>query len=161
MELDKTNPGALATLRENGLDPTDAAYLLANVIPRIVTTEINPMAGKATLQGGILDLIERMRAALPAKAEWLEARQQPTSTAGAQGVEDPLSGKDQPGGATAAAVARIPREVPALPKGHVPRKAILDGIKRSLFALSGDRGAGLEGATLLVQGMGGSGKTVT
>ena len=30
--------------------------------------------------------------------------------------------------------ARIPREVPALPKGHVPRKAILDGIKRMLFS---------------------------
>merc|ERR1719160_441507 len=78
-ELDKANPGALAALRENGLDPTDAAYLLANVVPRIVTTEINPMGGKGTLQGGILDLVERMRGALPpeveiSKSEWLEAR---------------------------------------------------------------------------------------
>ena len=66
---------------------------------------------------------------------------------------------------------------------HVPRKAILDGIKRALFALSSSSGekageddggakseaassgpdttvVGCEGATLLVQGMGGSGKTV-
>merc|ERR1719409_2645182 len=68
-ELDKTNPGSLATLRENGLDPTDAAYLLANVVPRIVTTEINPMGGKGTLQGGIVDLIERMRSAFPPEVE--------------------------------------------------------------------------------------------
>ena len=65
-----------------------------------------------------------------------------------------------------------------MPKGHVPRKAILDGIKRSLFALGlesaeedGAKGRGLgmepgpaavgrDEATLLVQGMGGSGKTV-
>ena len=66
----------------------------------------------------------------------------------------------------------IPREVPALPKGHVPRKAILDGIKRSLFALGpsseGEAGGmaqpgtavGRDEAALLVQGMGGRGKTV-
>ena len=58
--------------------------------------------------------------------------------------------------------ARIPREVPALPKGHVPRKAILDGIKRMLFSLtpSESNNATLENAMLLVQGMGGAGKTV-
>ena len=39
-ELERANPGSLAVLRENGLDPLDAGYLLANVIPRLVTTEI-------------------------------------------------------------------------------------------------------------------------
>ena len=61
----------------------------------------------------------------------------------------------------AAPSAQIPSEVPALPKGHVPRKSILGSIKRSLFALlPPGENATLEGATLLVQGMGGSGKTV-
>ena len=39
------------------------------------------------------------------------------------------------------------------------RKAVLDGIKRALFALPTEDGV-LESSTLLVQGMGGSGKTV-
>ena len=61
-------------------DPQDAAYLLANVIPRLVTTEINPAASKGTLQGGLFDLVDRMRNALPpevdiSKADWLDARQ--------------------------------------------------------------------------------------
>ena len=51
-ELDRLNPGSLAVLREHGLDPLDAAYLLANVLPRLVTTEINPAASKGTLKGG-------------------------------------------------------------------------------------------------------------
>ncbi len=41
-DLLRLNPGASAVLRENGLDPVDAAYLLANVVPRIITTEIKP-----------------------------------------------------------------------------------------------------------------------
>ena len=65
---------------ENGLDPVDAAYLLSTVVPRLVTTEINPAASRGTLQGGLLDLLERMRSALPceveiSKAQWLEMRE--------------------------------------------------------------------------------------
>merc|ERR1719161_406826 len=57
-ELDRSNPGALAVLKENGLDPVDAAYLLSNVIPRLVPVEINPAASSGALQGGLLDLVE-------------------------------------------------------------------------------------------------------
>ena len=63
------------------------------------------------------------------------------------------------------ASALVPREVPSLPKGNMPRRAVLNGIKKALFrdreAEGNNYTAGLrEGATLLVQGMGGSGKTV-
>ena len=57
----------------------DAAYLLSNVIPRLVPVEINPAASRGTLQGGLIDLVERMKAAFPpevaiSKAEWLGSR---------------------------------------------------------------------------------------
>ena len=64
-KLDRLNPGALQVLQQNGLDPLDAAYLLSNVIPRLITTEINPAASRGTLQGGLIDLVERMRQAFP------------------------------------------------------------------------------------------------
>ena len=96
-----------------------------------------------------------MRQALPpevevSKADWLEAR-------AALATVQPSSTSREP--AAAGSLALIPREVPVLPKGYVPRKAILDGIKRNLFSLQAE-GAARESATLLVQGMGGSGKTV-
>ena len=148
------------------------------MVPRLITTEINPSASRGTLQGGLLDLIERMRTALPpevliSKAEWLETRSSGPSTSSASGsAGQEGSGRNQssattdPSQKTAPNLAGIPREVPSLPKGHVPRKAILDGIKKALFALSsstsstGNGDLSCEGATLLVQGMGGSGKTV-
>ena len=147
----------------------DAAYLLSNVIPRLVPVEINPAASRGTLQGGLIDLLERMRTAFPSevqisKAEWLEARNKQDEGGGGSEASDEKmrSAKDQHQ-AAAPASALVPREVPSLPKGNMPRRAILNGIKKALFR---DRdaesnSAGLrEGATLVVQGMGGSGKTV-
>ena len=133
-------------------------YLLANVIPPLITTEINPAAPKGTLQGGLIDLVERMRAAVPqeveiSKEDWLVARKS-LGAADAGGGEKP-----QPARETASPAAVIPREVPSLPRGHVPRKAIIAGIKRELVNLSTELGV-RESAVLLVQGMGGSGKTV-
>ena len=112
-----------------------------------------------------------MRQALPpeveiSKADWLEAREAAMATQVA--AQQPSASRE----AAPASLALIPREVPVLPKGYVPRKAILDGIKRNLFSLGGAGSAAegggssaaaagaREGATLLVQGMGGSGKTV-
>merc|ERR1719160_2436819 len=85
-ELERLNPGALGVLRENGLDPVDGAYLLANVVPRLVTLEIDPAASRGALQGGLSDLVDRMRGAQPPevavpKAEWLEARSKMTISA--------------------------------------------------------------------------------
>ena len=97
--------------------------------------EINPMAGKGALQGEIIDLIERMRQALPpevevSKAEWLEARRAAAEKQ-SERAQRTHSSAPEPTGSS----ARIPREVPALPKGHVPRKAILDGILSLLYFL--------------------------
>ena len=81
-------------LRESGLDPLDASYLLANVLPRLITTEINPAASRGALKGGFLDLVERMRSALPveldciAKEEWLDLRRT-TAAAAAKSVRQP------------------------------------------------------------------------
>ena len=55
-ELERQNPGAIAVLRENGLDPTDAAFLLSSVVPRLVTTEVNPAASKGALHGELSSL---------------------------------------------------------------------------------------------------------
>ena len=62
-EIDRLNPGATAVLQENGLDPLDAAYLLANVVLGLITMEIDPAAPKGTLRGGLVNLVERMRRA--------------------------------------------------------------------------------------------------
>ena len=43
-ELDRLNPGASATLAANGVRPIDAAYLLANVLPNILSLEFDPGA---------------------------------------------------------------------------------------------------------------------
>jgi len=114
----------------------------------------------------LMDLVERMRAAFPpevaiSKAEWLDARQSAAAATG--GASSEKGGPMAKGAAVPSAL--IPREVPSLPKGNMPRKAIIDGIKNALFKASSTEGGGRkasvrEGATLLVQGMGGSGKTV-
>ena len=95
-----------------------------------------------------MDLIERMRTALPveievSKAEWLEARESAAAAVAAKGGGGQAAAAQAGGGAdreltttSIVTTARIPREVPALPKGHLPRKAILEGIKRRLFALA-------------------------
>ena len=139
------------------------------MLPRIITTEINPTASKGTLKGGLLDLVERMHSAVPveldciSKEEWLDLRRGGIAAADGNGADSILQTEEETTlmKREAAPSARIPREVPALPKGYVPRKAILEGIKKMLFSLTNKENSNaLENAMLLVQGMGGAGKTV-
>merc|ERR1719379_2564948 len=77
--LDDWNPGALGVLRQQKVDPTDAAYLMSNVIPHIISVEFNASASKSVITASLGDIVEQMRCALPvaievSKEDWLELR---------------------------------------------------------------------------------------
>ena len=98
------------------------------MVPRLVTLEIDPAASRGALQGVLSDLVDRMRGAQPPevavpKAEWLEARSKMTMSTEVEATKAAASATT---GQSSSAL--IPREVPALPKGNLPRRAIISGI---------------------------------
>ena len=48
-QLDQLNPGASKVLRQFGVEPIDAAHLLSQVIPNIISIELNTSASKKVL----------------------------------------------------------------------------------------------------------------
>ena len=57
-------PGAGSILEQNGVTPLDAAYLLSNCIPYIISIEFDPAASSAVIQAQLQDMkaeMERQR----------------------------------------------------------------------------------------------------
>ena len=183
-ELDRLNPGAGAILEQNGVTPLDAAYLLSNCVPYLISIEFDASASSAIIHATLQDMMaemERQRtgAAMQitlSRAEWFEKRFALPSPTRAVAAAATTSGREE-GGA-----ARLPPEVPVLPKGYIVREAVLSGIKAKLLDLNGesdrdttdDAEANETGVKckrerqqsryrsqiVTAQGMGGAGKTV-
>ena len=180
-ELAKVNPGAPELVLEAGYSPITLAWMLSSTIPMIISKEFNPSATQNAILASLLDLAEAILAAKPVEPargfeEWKEHRDRrqallPREEIGkvSQQVasEKPSTTSITSGGAHE--LARCPQELPLLPDGYFVRKAILSGIKRRMFpslceeSVDGEskEEAADEGCrTIVVVGMGGSGKTV-
>ena len=77
--LEAAYPGALQMLKENGADPEDVAYKLANTLPNVISTPFNPKASSNLINAELLDLVSVMgrATALPiriSKEKWLANR---------------------------------------------------------------------------------------
>ncbi len=183
-ELDRRNPGATAILQQHSVQPVDAAYLLANVIPNLISIEFDASASSNVIKASIDDMMHEIRALRHAPAaqvhisrtDWLQQRGKNPNDAPmfqrapsgvASGALPPLGSSVLPsiGSFTIDAgfeYARLPPEVPPLPKGYVMREALTGGIKAKLLQQEQDGAAVVSPSAPIVSvhGMGGSGKTV-
>ena len=80
--LDQVNPGATATLREQGVEPVDAAYKLSCSLPKIISVSLNTSGSRNQLAATVADIAESLTQAKPAslaidKATWLKSRGEP------------------------------------------------------------------------------------
>ena len=166
--LEAGSPGASKVLDEVGVDLKAAAWKLSSTVPNVIAVPFNPSASQNAIAAAVLDLIEGIRSAHPVPLEktldeWLAAR-------GASPVSAKQHGAVVPATTTgvvpatsselSTGITPLPPEVPELPRGYLVRETILSGIKELLFPSSST--SEQQPATVVaVQGMGGSGKTVT
>ena len=153
-ELDRRNPGACDLLRAHDVDPTDAAFILSQLIPNIISIELDSSGSENMLEATIKDIAAQMKVARPvalgqAKDAWLAERGSPSPGQLAPGHQHARDAKTD-----AAAMAPLPVQLPELPKGNVLRQSILEQAKQALGKV--DRG---KVEKLVLVGMGGSGKT--
>jgi hypothetical protein len=162
-ELDRINPGASDILRQHGVEPIDAAYILSSVLPHIISIELNTAASKAVLAASLGDVAEQIKTAEPltistTKEEWLASRESLPMSLSEHG-----KAQETPKAKRIEALLAVPE----LPRGYIPRASIFNKIKESLLAESSlaprrDHAcsSGISGPVITVHGMGGSGKTV-
>ena len=77
--LDAVNPGACDLLRQNGVEPLDAAYKLSTTVPQIISLPFNSSASSAMIQASLMDIVTAMNTVTPMaskvdKASWLKSR---------------------------------------------------------------------------------------
>ena len=159
--LEARNPGASKVLNEVNVDLKTAAWKLSSTVPNVISVPFNPSASQNAIAASVLDLIEGIRSAHPVPLEktldaWLAARGTSPVSANQHGAAP--SGTDS--GVCSTGMTPLPPEVPELPRGYLVRKTILTGIKELLFPGT-SAVEQPQAITVAVQGMGGSGKTVT
>jgi hypothetical protein len=79
--LEAANPGALKLLKDNDVDPEDAAYRLSNTIPNVISISFDPKASNNAIKASLLDLKSAMGRATAVsirmtKEKWLANRAQ-------------------------------------------------------------------------------------
>ena len=158
VELERRNPGASKTLSQHNVSPIDAAYMLSNVIPNLISVPFDSASSSNMIEASINDIIQQMRGAHAVggavkmnvtRAEWLSQRSAmmpPSNT---------VHHSAEPHEALARPLALLPAEVPALPKGYVGRDALISDIKAKIIR-EHPRGF----VCVTAQGMGGAGKSV-
>ena len=79
--LESVTPGAAAALREQAVDPREAAWLLSSTLPQIISVALNVCASRRLLAATIDDLVDALDQAKPpapvpaTEAEWVEKRE--------------------------------------------------------------------------------------
>ena len=79
--LESLTPGAAAALREQAVDPREAAWLLSSTLPQIISVALNVCASRRLLAATIDDLVDALDQAKPpapvpaTEAEWVEKRE--------------------------------------------------------------------------------------
>ena len=161
-ELDKLNPTGSEVLLKHGLQPIDAAYNLSQVVPNIISIELDASASNHVINAQMADLMEQMRSAAPvkiavSKEQWLAERgSAKTTPAGGHQPAAPWTGGVS-NNAGAIRLVPLPVELPAPVRGFVMRESVM---AKSHEILLDDERLCHAAPTLVYQGMGGSGKTV-
>ena len=109
-ELEKYNPGASAILENNNVSPLDAAYLLSNVIPNLISIEFDAAGSNNAIRASIDDMlqdIDRLRTQPAAeivvsRARWVAQRGGTDFMARAAKLKNLSGGQPTTGGATEA-----------------------------------------------------------
>ena len=79
-QLEEKNPGASQLLLDQGIDLTEAAYLLSSVLPNIISTELLVSGSRNVIAAQLSDVVACMSTCKPltvdigAKDAWLEKR---------------------------------------------------------------------------------------
>ena len=167
-DLDRVNLDATALLREQGVDPVDAAFRMANALPAIISTEFNPNGSTRQIEAALGDLADQIRHAQPiapptiTKEEWLEERKMTKAKR-----KHMPHGRGQGHGASSAAaqkLADVPGTVPELPGALLVRAELIAQIKSELLNETGSSTAALTSKKAKhkssVHGMGGVGACV-
>jgi hypothetical protein len=167
-QLDTVNPGACDLLRQNGVEPLDAAFKLSTAVPNIISLPFNSSGSTNAIRASLLDIVAAMNAVKPIaqatdRQEWMKRR----SAAAAKVAEVVHEHGGSPSGAAAAAApdpaataapaaapdaaasaaptavsgpALIPPTVPELPNVMAERPEMLGEMR--YFLLGGEGSAG-------------------
>jgi hypothetical protein len=171
--LETINPGACALLRQNGVEPIDAAFKLSTALPSVIGLPFDSAASGSTIQASLLAIVAAMNTAKPMpqttdlqECMWMQSR---SAGAAKQDSETATHGTAH-GHCTAAAAAPapvatiapapvsgpapIPPTVPERPDVMAKRPELLAEMRCVLLLLGAGGSAGVS-----VHGQGGVGKT--
>jgi hypothetical protein len=175
-ELDAINPGACDLLRQNGVEPLDAAFKLSTAVPNMISLPFDSGASSNAIQAALLDIVAAMNTVKPMaqptdRQEWVKGRakfaakpvaayEHGVSSAPAALAPAPTAAA---GFAAAAAPAPVPPTVPEQPEVMAERPEMLAEMR--YFLLGGERSAGtvalssVKKSKVAAHGQGGVGKT--
>jgi hypothetical protein len=184
--LATVNPGACDLLRQNGVEPLDAAFKLSTTLPQIISMPFNSSATSNAISASLSDIVAAMNTAKPTvpptdRAAWLRSRGQPqqpaTATATARTAVAADDAKDSAAtqvtrehgqelaAASEAAEAPIPPTVPDEPEFMAQRPEMLAELRGLLLDGSAVGSAGtvalssVKRSKVSTHGQGGVGKT--
>ena len=170
-ELERANPGAADLLREQGVDPVDAAFRLTDALPNIISTTFDPNGSTRQIEAALQDLADQIHNAQPIapttnKEEWLEKRRQQKMKLATRKARPHGQGQAPAAGKTSSAaaqrMARVPDTVPELPGEVLVRSELLAQIKSEILNEAGSPTAALTSEMAKhkssVHGMGGVGR---
>jgi hypothetical protein len=78
-KLDEINPGACDLLKENGVDPLDAAFKLSTAVPNMISLPFNASESSNRIHASLVDIIAAMNSAKPMpqpqdREDWMKRR---------------------------------------------------------------------------------------
>jgi hypothetical protein len=182
-QLDAINPGACALLRQNGVEPIDAAFKLSTAVPCMISLPFNSSASSNAIHASLLDIVAAMNIAKPMpqqteRQEWMQSRlagaAKPMETKVDHEHGDSSLGGAAPAPAPAAAPvacapgavsgpAPIPPTVPELPDVMAERPEMLAEMRYFLLGAEGSAGtvalSSEKKTKVSAHGQGGVGKT--
>jgi hypothetical protein len=187
-KLDETYPGACDMLRENGVQPIDAAFKLSIAVPNMISLPFNASASGGVIQATLVDIVAAMNTAKPmpqptGREDWIQRRSAdvakldttvahahgdgvagiaaaPAATAAPAPVPAPAP---TPAPAASSEPAPIPPTVPEQPDVMAERPEMLAEMRYFLLGAEGSAGtvalSSEKKSKMAAHGQGGVGKT--
>jgi hypothetical protein len=172
-QLDAINPGACDLLRQNGVEPLDAAFKLSTAVPNMISLPFDSSASSNAIHASLLDIVTAMNTAKPmaqatGREEWAKRR-----SAGATKPDTGPAVVHEHGGSSSGAApaapaaisgpALVPTTVPELPDVMAERPEMLAEMRYFLLGAEGSAGtvalSSEKKSKVSAHGQGGVGKT--
>jgi hypothetical protein len=114
-KLDETYPGACDMLRENNVQPIDAAFKLSTAVPNMISLPFNPSASGGVIQATLVDIVAAMNTAKPmpqptGREDWIKRRSADATKRDITAVH--MHGDGVAGAAAAPAASAAPAPAP-------------------------------------------------